>query len=201
MSKKFCDILISNNFLILPFQFFKECRLKICIAEIWGGVKSDLIGPEYGPKLRILYTARNFLVPEKWIFCPVTLYLLRTLVRFQVLTAASVKLTVLWDMAPSSLIEADRRFRSAYCLHHQHRFTCKRLHGDISQKAVVFILATSIHIFVRPHYCYMWTYMRLVFCWDWALWGNTRHVCGHGRGMMRCEATLPVQLGRAVASG
>jgi hypothetical protein len=102
------------------------------------------------------YTRQGtFCFQRSGFFCRVTLYLLRTLVRFQVLTAASVKLTVFWDMAPCSLIEADRRFRSAYCLHHQHRFTCKRLHGDISQKAAVFILATSIHIFVLPHYCYV----------------------------------------------
>jgi hypothetical protein len=40
------------------------------------------------------------------------------LVRFQAVTAASMK-TVLWDMAPCSPIEVDRRFRGAYCLHNQ----------------------------------------------------------------------------------
>jgi len=30
---------------------------------------------------------------------------------------------------------------------------------------------------------------------------RTLGVCGHGRGMMRCEATLPVQLCLAAASG
>jgi hypothetical protein len=39
--------------------------------------------------------------------------------RKQVLTAASTKLTVVSDVAPCSLLEIDRRFRSAYCLHHQ----------------------------------------------------------------------------------
>jgi hypothetical protein len=38
--------------------------------------------------------------------------------RFQVLTAASMKSTVLWDIAPCSLVEVDRRFWGAYCLHH-----------------------------------------------------------------------------------
>jgi hypothetical protein len=33
-----------------------------------------------------------------------------------VLTAKSVKITVVWDIAPCSL-EVDRRFRGAYCLH------------------------------------------------------------------------------------
>jgi hypothetical protein len=40
-------------------------------------------------------------------------------VRFQVLTAASVKFRVFWNLAPCSHVEVDRRFRSAYCLHHQ----------------------------------------------------------------------------------
>jgi hypothetical protein len=36
-----------------------------------------------------------------------------------VLTAASMKMTVLWDMAPCTVVEVDRGFRGAYCLHHQ----------------------------------------------------------------------------------
>jgi hypothetical protein len=41
-------------------------------------------------------------------------------VRFQVLTAASTKVTVFWDVAPCSLVEIDRGFRGVYRLHH-HR--------------------------------------------------------------------------------
>jgi hypothetical protein len=40
------------------------------------------------------------------------------LVRFQVLTAASMKIRAFWDVAPCSL-RVDRRFRGAYCLCHQ----------------------------------------------------------------------------------
>jgi hypothetical protein len=29
-----------------------------------------------------------------------------------------MKMTALWDTAPCSLVEVDRRFRDAYCLHH-----------------------------------------------------------------------------------
>jgi hypothetical protein len=36
-------------------------------------------------------------------------------VRFQVLTAASMNITVFWDIAPCSLVEVDRRLR-IYCL-------------------------------------------------------------------------------------
>jgi hypothetical protein len=39
--------------------------------------------------------------------------------RFQVLTATSMKMTSFWDTAPCSLVDVDRRFRGAYCLHHQ----------------------------------------------------------------------------------
>jgi hypothetical protein len=39
-------------------------------------------------------------------------------VRFQVFTAASVKMTVLWDVATCCLVDIDRLFRGAYCLHH-----------------------------------------------------------------------------------
>jgi hypothetical protein len=38
-------------------------------------------------------------------------------VRFQVLKAASIKMTSFRDIAPCSLIEVDRRFRRAYCLY------------------------------------------------------------------------------------
>jgi hypothetical protein len=38
------------------------------------------------------------------------------LVRYQVLTAASVKVTVFWDIAPCSLVEIDRRFRRTIAL-------------------------------------------------------------------------------------
>jgi hypothetical protein len=39
-------------------------------------------------------------------------------VTFQFLKAASMK-SVFWDVAPCSLVEVYRRFRGAYCFHHQ----------------------------------------------------------------------------------
>jgi hypothetical protein len=38
-------------------------------------------------------------------------------VRFQVLTEASMKMNVFWDVGPYSLVEVDRRFRGACCLY------------------------------------------------------------------------------------
>jgi hypothetical protein len=40
-------------------------------------------------------------------------------VRFQILTAASMKFGVFSDVALCSHVEIDLRFRGAYCLHHQ----------------------------------------------------------------------------------
>jgi hypothetical protein len=55
-------------------------------------------------------------------------------VRFQVLTAASMKTAVFWVVAPCSLVEVYRRFRGACCLHHQGR-----LHCATTQKTAIFI--------------------------------------------------------------
>jgi hypothetical protein len=41
------------------------------------------------------------------------------MVRFQVLTEASMKIIAFWDIVPCGLVAVDRRFRGAYCLHHQ----------------------------------------------------------------------------------
>jgi hypothetical protein len=43
-------------------------------------------------------------------------------VRFQVLTAMSMKMAVFWDVAPCSLVDIVRRFRGTYCLHHQGEY-------------------------------------------------------------------------------
>jgi hypothetical protein len=42
------------------------------------------------------------------------------MVRFQVPTVANMKMIIaFWDVSPCSLVEVDRRFIGAYCLHHQ----------------------------------------------------------------------------------
>jgi hypothetical protein len=40
-------------------------------------------------------------------------------VRYEVLTAANIKMAVFWVVAQCSLVEIYRRFRGAYCLRHQ----------------------------------------------------------------------------------
>jgi hypothetical protein len=39
-----------------------------------------------------------------------------SIVRFQVLTAASMKFRAFWDVLPCNQIDVDRRFRGMYCL-------------------------------------------------------------------------------------
>jgi hypothetical protein len=41
------------------------------------------------------------------------------LMRFQVFTMASMKMTAFWDIAPCSLVEVDWCFRGGYYLHRQ----------------------------------------------------------------------------------
>jgi hypothetical protein len=39
------------------------------------------------------------------------------MMNLQVFTAASMKISAFWDVARCRLVETNRRFRSAYCLH------------------------------------------------------------------------------------
>jgi hypothetical protein len=48
--------------------------------------------------------------------CVTTVRRLNLKLRFQVLTAASMKMTVFWDVALYSLVEVYRRFRGAYSI-------------------------------------------------------------------------------------
>jgi hypothetical protein len=59
-------------------------------------------------------------------------------VRVQILTAASMKMTVCWDMVQCGLglAEIGRCFRGAHCLRH-HSFVAMRLHGTISREAII----------------------------------------------------------------
>jgi hypothetical protein len=70
-----------------------------------------------------------------------------------------LKIRAFWDVEPCSILGVVRRFRGAYCLHHDHEYIAvlmqavrisetsvypkkTTLHGATSQKAVIFILAT-----------------------------------------------------------
>jgi hypothetical protein len=71
--------------------------------------------------LQIIY-ATSFKCCTRALNHPVYQYIwldLKYYMRFQVLTAASMTMTVFWNMASYSLTEADQHFRGVYCLHHQ----------------------------------------------------------------------------------
>jgi hypothetical protein len=55
-------------------------------------------------------------------------------VRFEVLTASSMKMRVFWDIAPCSLAGVERRFRRL-----KFQSTPVRLHSAICQKTLIFI--------------------------------------------------------------
>jgi hypothetical protein len=60
--------------------------------------------------------------------------------------AASMKRPVFWEVVPCSLVEVHRRFRGAYCPHHQgvhmlEALACTIIHGATSLKTVIFKLA------------------------------------------------------------
>jgi hypothetical protein len=72
-------------------------------------------------KILCLSFLRLTIIPNS---LPHQCYVIRTspevsvyVVRSQVLTAASMKMTAFWDIALCSLVEVDRRFRGAYWLH------------------------------------------------------------------------------------
>jgi hypothetical protein len=81
------------------------------------------------------------------------------LVRFHVLTAASMKFRIVsWDVLPCKII-VDRRFRATWCLHHQgwrqhvplNRRSTIILHGSTSQKTILnFIFEPSFSTLGRP---------------------------------------------------
>jgi hypothetical protein len=70
-------------------------------------------------------------------------------VRFQVYTAASIRVTPFWYIGPGSMVEVDRRFRGILMMEAvptpETAVPSMRLHGAIPQKAVVFKLIPIIH--------------------------------------------------------
>jgi hypothetical protein len=79
-----------------------------------------------------------------------------TCVRFQVLTAASIKMTTFWDIVTCSLVEVVWRFRGTYCLHHQVdsvSFIALMMEAvRISKTSVYFNETTQRHI---PEGCHL----------------------------------------------
>jgi hypothetical protein len=68
----------------------------------------------------------------------------KKLLRFQVLTPASMKMKVSWDVALCSLVDTDRRFRGPYCLHHQGYQPAQYLRRVIAQFIVYLTTLSSV---------------------------------------------------------
>jgi hypothetical protein len=69
-------------------------------------------------------------------------------VRFQVLTAASMKMAVFWVVALCSLVEVYRRFRSACCLLHQGECTAQqpsRQPSSVNMKTVMCLMSSILN--------------------------------------------------------
>jgi hypothetical protein len=82
--------------------------------------------------IQILNTARTSSLEKSIIFATkkhqvplshfaVTKHILETsvILRFQIIAAAGMMMAAYWDVAPCIIVEADRRFRGAYCVHHR----------------------------------------------------------------------------------
>jgi hypothetical protein len=68
--------------------------------------------------LNILVTKQEDESLKVYLYCNPLTRVLIVFVKFQVLTASSIKFRVFWYVVPCSH-EVDTRFRGAYCLHHR----------------------------------------------------------------------------------
>jgi hypothetical protein len=89
----------------------------------------------------------------------------------------SMKMAVFWDVAPCGLVDIDRRFRGAYCLHHHHhldnagqlpplkrRSVFTRQHDTISQKTASLILVAmrTRNLTQSTHFHILWMQDKLI---------------------------------------
>jgi hypothetical protein len=87
---------------------FVDCDLLSC-DTVWSCRWLRHIWEEYVASIFTITTQKTTID----IFT--TVRTLHLLVRFKVLAAASMKMTVFWDVAPCCLVEVYRRFRGTYC--------------------------------------------------------------------------------------
>jgi hypothetical protein len=78
--------------------------------------------------------------------CGITTIAKHTVI-FQVISAASMQMTAFWNIPPCSLVEVDRRFGGAYCLHHQGDHGRDRMGTCHDRLLLKFIYSPFILIF------------------------------------------------------
>jgi hypothetical protein len=102
-------------------------RDAVCVCVCGGGggegalhIKETIRPPltTLNGRSRLALTDAGVLLPSH-LSASLTFLRLQPLVKFEVLTATSMKTAVFWDVAPGSLVDIDWRFRGVYCLHHQ----------------------------------------------------------------------------------
>jgi hypothetical protein len=81
-------------------------------------------------------------------------------VRFQILTAASMKMTVFWDIARWNMVECSRRFRGAYCLNRQgddggskHLWNVGHYTEQYPRRQVIFTLLVNTITSIPGNFC------------------------------------------------
>jgi hypothetical protein len=81
-------------------------------------------------------------------------------VRFQVLKAASIKITAFWEMVPCNIVEVDRRFRHAYKLPSSGHIALIMEEIYTSEKSVDFFETTLRYI---PEGCHLLRHLAFGF--------------------------------------
>jgi hypothetical protein len=89
-----------------------------------------------------------------------TIYLI---VRVHVLTEAIMKMMAFWDIALCGLFEVNRRFRGAYCLHHQgdDGGVCTYEMSVYLSEATRFYITEGYHLNI-----YLIIYLNITVFWD-----------------------------------
>jgi hypothetical protein len=102
------------------------------------------------------------------------------------------EVAVAWNITPCSLVDADRRFRGDYCLHHQSHFLFWNVgqHLPDKKKTAIFLFSLLITLFHRIR-LYMkgwkrmmnwkgcigkrsWTNYGIIPAFAWMNWGKSR---------------------------
>jgi hypothetical protein len=92
----------------------KKCVFYYCISP-WMDTNNEWLQlTGYKSKQAVIHSSEVYTSLQSMCVCVCTTHGCH--MRFQVLTAASIKMTALWNVAPCSLVEVDWCFRGAYCL-------------------------------------------------------------------------------------
>jgi hypothetical protein len=97
------------------------------------GVRWIQLAPEMVQKQELLNILTSLIIPWKWrhfLTRLATVFISRMTLLHEVklLNTDRVMVTSFWDIAPCSLIDVHRRFRSTCCLHHQDNETSVYFH-------------------------------------------------------------------------